>query len=438
MAPGELFIVADGKIRERKTWFQLPSMRRRAVVRPAEDPIRQAEAALRLAVQRQLVADVPVGCFLSGGLDSSAIATFAAEMQPGIPCFTIEIAGAQEVGAIEDLPYARQVAKGLGLPLHVVTVDSSGMARDLPDMVAMLDEPLADPAALNVLYISRLARRLGIKVLLSGTGGDDLFGGYRRHLAGRMDRYLCWIPGRMRRTIGAVGESAYQSAPVMRRAAKFLQGMDLSGDQRLVRYLEWPRRDDVRSLYSREFAQLIEGQEASAPLLEFLAELPESTSTLERQLALDQRFFLADHNLIYTDKMSMAAGVEVRVPFLDVDLADFAAQVPENLKLHRLEGKWILKKAMETYLPHEIVYRPKTGFGAPVRRWMQADLKGLMNDILGSTTFRERGLFDVRKVEQLLDKTGAGEVDGAYLLLAVMAMELWCQTYADQVPAPAM
>jgi asparagine synthase (glutamine-hydrolysing) len=152
---------------------------------------------------------------------------------------------------------------------------------------------------------------------------------------------------------------------------------------------------------------------------------------LDKILALEQRFFLTDHNLIYTDKMSMAAGVEVRVPFLDLDLVDFAARIPIHLKQRGGEGKWILKRAMEPYLPHDVIYRPKSGFGAPLRRWMRFELRELLGDVLSETSLRKRGLFDSFAVQRLIAANDAGEVDASYLLLSLLSIELWCRHFVD-------
>jgi asparagine synthase (glutamine-hydrolysing) len=188
LPPGEAMVVQDGGIVRRWAWYELPA--RRAVVSnslSAEEAVHAVAEGLRRAVHRQLVSDVPVGAFLSGGLDSSSVVAFAREKAPGLHCFTIEIEGGQDSGFADDLPYARRVARHLDVGLDVVKVDAARMAKDLAKMVRLLDEPVADPAPLNVLYISRLARERGIKVLLSGTGGDDLLSGYRRHLALRYE-----------------------------------------------------------------------------------------------------------------------------------------------------------------------------------------------------------------------------------------------------------
>ena len=166
-------------------------------------------------------------------------------------------------------------------------------------------------------------------------------------------------------------------------------------------------------------------------MLDFLRTLSDATKPLERMLALEQRFFLADHNLTYTDKMSMAVGVEVRVPFLDLDLVDFAARIPMALKQRGQVGKWVLKKAMQPYLPHDVIYRPKSGFGAPLRRWMRHELRELLGDVLSTDSLKRRGLFEPSAVQRLIAANDAGTVDAAYTLLSLLCIEIWCRRFVD-------
>ena len=200
-----------------------------------------------------MVSDVSLGAFLSGGLDSSSIVAFAREKNPDIRCFTIDAAGAGAEGIIDDLPYAKKVANHLEVPLDIVKIDSSLMANDLEEMVYQLDEPLADPAPLNVLYISRLARDQGIKVLLSGAGGDDIFTGYRRHWALESEKYFSWMPKTVLETIKKFSSRLNQNRPLFRRMAKLFNGVSLSGDARLVNYFRWVGRSDLMDLYTNEF-----------------------------------------------------------------------------------------------------------------------------------------------------------------------------------------
>ena len=164
-------------------------------------------------------------------------------------------------------------------------------------------------------------------------------------------------------------------------------------------------------------------------MTEFIRPLGEGIDRLDRMLALEQRFFLADHNLIYTDRMSMAAGVEVRVPFLDQELVEMASRIPVRYKQRGRHGKWVLKKAMEPYLPRDVIYRDKVGFGAPLRRWMRNELRELLGDLLSEDSLKRRGLFRPDAVEALIKANDAGKVDASYTLLSLLCIEIWCREY---------
>jgi len=431
LGPGEAMWVKEGQIEKHWTWYQLPIFRGVPADLNLSSAISGITSHLRQAVQRQMVADVPVGAFLSGGLDSSAIVTFAREVNPNIHCFTIESIDGQENGAIDDLPYARKVAQHLNVPLDVISINSNRMAGDIESMVSQLDEPLADPASLNVLYISQLARKQGIKVLLSGAGGDDLFTGYRRHRAVQAERYWRWLPRKILSQLTQTTSRLNQNRAITRRITKLFRGATLEGDEKIIDYFRWIREIDLLALYTPETQRALGSELSETPMVNFLKPLPSTTSSLDKMLALEQHFFLADHNLIYTDKMSMAAGVEVRVPFLDLDLIEFAAHIPLNLKQHGNQGKWVLKKAMEPYLPQEVIYRPKSGFGAPLRKWMKHDLRELMGDLLSIESLRRRGLFEPLAVKQLISDNDTGRVDGSYTLLSLLCIEIWCRNYLD-------
>ena len=270
-----------------------------------------------------------------------------------------------------------------------------------------------------------------MKVLLSGAGGDDLFTGYRRHVALGYERFWSWLPNRLRKGLHRVTAGLDQRRPLFRRLAQWFSGAGLDGNARLVNYFAWARELDLMALYTPEFRAAIGVESAMQPMLDFLAPMFDSTPQLERLLALEQRFFLTDHNLTYTDKMSMAAGVEVRVPFLDLDLVEFAARIPAQFKQRGRVGKWVLKKAMESYLPREVIYRPKSGFGAPLRRWMRHELRALLGDLLSEESLRRRGMFDAAAVQRLIKQNDTGQVDASYTLLALLCIEIWCRRFLD-------
>lgn len=431
LLPGEAMVLRNGTIERRFTWYRLPAFRGIARDLDERASVEGTERFVRAAVQRQMVADVPVGAFLSGGLDSSAVVAFAREISPDLQCFTIRQIGGAEQGVIDDLPYAEAVATHLGVKLHTVEIEASRMAGDLERMIWQLDEPLADPAPLNVLYICELARQNGMKVLLSGAGGDDLFTGYRRHRAVELERWWNWLPAGVRRGLEGVTSGLDRRRSVARQLAKLFDGAGLSGDARIANYFRWSREDNLLSLYTPESRAALGGAKALAPMLDFMKPLPASLPPLERMLALEQRFFLSDHNLPYTDKMSMAVGVEVRVPLLDLELVDFAARIPTNIKQKGGAGKWVFKKAMEPYLPHDVIYRPKSGFGAPLRRWMQNELRPLVGELLGEQSLRKRGLFDPQAVGRLVEANQTGRIDANYTLLSLLSIEIWCRRFID-------
>ena len=431
LEPGCALVVRNGRIDRQWRFYQLPFHDVPETMSESE-AIHQTRDALRTAVQRQMVADVPIGAFLSGGLDSSAVVAFARETSPGrrLKCFTMEMSAhdAAWEGIANDLPYAESAARYLDVDLHTIKVGPE-MADDLSKMIYHLDEPQGDPAPLNVLSISRLAREHGVKVLLSGAGGDDIFTGYRRHRALMLERYWSWMPRAVRAGIAELTASLPTSSPALRQLRKAFQYASYEGDRRLASYFYWLRPDLAEELIAPELATRDARQE---PLVASLNDLSDEVPVLNRMLYLECKHFLADHNLNYTDKLSMAAGVEVRVPLLDRELVALAARLPIQYKQRGAEGKWIFKKAMEGLLPREIIYRPKTGFGVPLRAWLRGPLKEPIRDILSPDSLRRRAWFNSDSVERLLADNLSGEVDAAYPLFAILCIELWAQMFLDQ------
>jgi asparagine synthase (glutamine-hydrolysing) len=450
-APGEAMIVRGGSIERRWTFYDLPYG-----LPPLEDSEETLAERVRVtfenAVRRQLVSDVPVGAFLSGGLDSSSIVAMMRKAQPEEPiiCYTIGFQGGEgsDAGAPDDLPYARQVAAHLGVDLRVVETGPA-MIDQLGRMLWHLDEPQGDPAPINSMLIADAAQRDGIKVLMSGSGGDDIFSGYRRHTAVRYERAWSWLPAAARKRVAeraraiASGSARgrWMESSLGRRAAKTLSHVDATDDARLASYFQWGTEDLRRALYAPAFAEAVRDHDTAAPLLASLARIPNERDMLNRMLYLEGKHFLADHNLNYTDKTTMAAGVESRVPFLDPELVALAARIPSRMKQKGRVGKSILKKAMEPLLPHTVIYRPKTGFGAPIRRWLKVELRDLVDEMLAADALRRRGLFDPAAVQRLIALDREGRIDGAYTIFALLCIEMWCRLFVDAplaVPEYAM
>lgn len=428
LRPGSVMRIRSGQASRETVFYRLPAAS--SVARSDAEAITGTLDALDHAVERQLIADVDVGAFLSGGLDSSAIVALARKYMPErrMQCFTIDYDGrSDETAELEtDLPYGQQVARHLDVDLHVVRVDAS-MADMFEQLVYTLDEPQADPAALNSLQIAALARQHGIKVLLSGAGGDDVLTGYRRHQAAGYDRIWDYAPGAVRSVLAATARRLPLTPSVARRTRKLLEHVDRSGGDRLMAYFEWLSPDTAATLLVDADPALADA--ARTPMRDVLAGYP--GSAVERTLKLDQHFFLTDHNLNYTDKTGMAHGVEIRVPFLDLEFIDWAASLPADIKMRGGKTKWALRKAMEGILPDEIIYRPKTGFGVPLRSWLRNELRSMLEDTLAPAVVERRGLFSAARVTRLKNDTLAGRIDGSYALLGLMAIELWCRRFVD-------
>lgn len=431
LSPGGAMRVRAGRIINQWLWYHLPVMSP-APRMSARQAIRLVRDRLEQAVHRQLVADVPVGGFLSGGLDSSAVAYFASANGRPYQCFTILQKGGVDAGETDDLPYAREVAEHLKVSLNVVEVEADRAAKDFRELVWWMDEPLADPASYNVFYICQRARQSGVKVLLSGAGGDDLFFGYRRHTAEWYARFFDRVPHWLRAFARRLLEAGvdHRSAR-LRKLAKLARLLEKPTAERLVECFVWTGRGDLHALLSPRLRCLVNWKEVTAPLENHLAGLPSNQTSLDRLLNLEQRFFLADHNLVYTDRLSMATGVEVRVPFLDRDLVETAAAIPLRFKQHRTVGKWVLREAMRPLLPASILSRAKAGFGAPLRRWINGELARTLDDLLSRDAIERRGLFDAKCVADLRLRNRRGEVDGAYTLFSLAVIEQWCRYYLD-------
>lgn len=428
LEPGTYLCVRDKKIVERGRFWDWPEYS------PVERAVADIEAelieSLESSVRQQLVSDVPIGSFLSGGLDSSLIVALAKkagakEMQ----CFTIDAAsGGSNDGFVDDLPYAEKASRYLDVDLHVVKV-APDIVKLLPGIVYHLDEPQADPAVLNISLICELAQKMGVKVLLSGAGGDDLFTGYRRHRAVSFEKNWSGLPLVVRSMIEKIARGLPKHPPLLRRISKAFSYASSGQDERILSYFYWIDPAIVRGLFTDDVAALIDKD----PMAHMLSELKERHHLPpgERMLHLERKYFLIDHNFNYTDKMSMAHGVEVRVPFLDYRVAQVASTIPYDLKQNGGVGKWILKKAAEKYLPHSIIYRSKSGFGAPLRSWLNNELRSMVDDLLSEESVSRRAIFKHSAVQDLIDKNRSGSEDYSYPIFALLTIEIWCRIFLD-------
>ncbi|NOR68914.1 MAG: asparagine synthase (glutamine-hydrolyzing) [Methylomarinum sp.] len=425
--PGHFVRVKDKKVIECCEFWRWPDYQPQGT--NAEELADGVLDTLQNSVKDQLVADVPVGAFLSGGLDSSLLVALANENKDlNIKCFTIDTTdgASKNDGFEDDLPYAKKVAEFLDVDLDILNA-TPDIVKQLPEMIYHLDELQADPAPLNVMMICRQAKEKGIKVLLSGAGGDDVFSGYRRHFAIKFERYWGWLPCPARSWLKKITSALPKEKPAFRRLSKAFFYADMTANERLLSYFYWIDPAVVRELFNDEVKQQI-SEKPMKFIYEQLDSLPYD-DPLEKMLFLERSYFLVDHNFNYTDKMSMAYGVEVRVPFLDRRVVNYAAGIPSKFKQNGRVGKWILKKAAESKLPKSIIYRPKSGFGAPLREWLKGDLVPLVDDYLSEGKISARGVFNPDKVRELIDLDRNGKEDYSYPIFALLCFEVWCEQF---------
>jgi len=448
LPPGHHLVWEDGRVTVGPYWDLCfpPATRTNETDLAAE-----LRAILGRAVARHLISDVPVGVLLSGGLDSSAILALAARAM-GKPVTAYTIVFRPEDGRLEqsteDAECARLVAREFGADQHEIVI-SPRIVDVLPKVIWHMDEPVADPAAINTYLISEAARPTR-KVLLSGQGGDEVFAGYRVHWMHGLAERLAMIPGPVRRLARRallarlpVWKSRIPGVrpgfvlAVHRYLDKLLDGVELPPEERYVFYRTMVSPSEQQGLYTPELAAALNGCRAGARHLAYFAAVPD-VDFLNRVLYVDMKTFLPELNLTYSDKMTSAASIEMRVPLLDAELVDFMAAVPSGLKLRGARGsKYLFKKAMEGVLPSRVIHRGKAGFGAPIRAWLNGDLRGMVDDLLSDRAVRGRGLFEPAAVRRLIDDNRAGRRDTPFVLWSLLTLELWQRRFIDR-PARAV
>lgn len=398
--------------------------------RPVYDNRKTPEQLLSLldtVVAEQCTSDVPVGAFLSGGVDSSAIVAsmVATGNRPaGTYCIGFEGKGFAAEGFEDDMAFAASVAKHLKVPFTPMVVEMEPLLKRLPTLPMMLDEPTADPAPLFVADIATQARADGITVLLSGTGGDDVFSGYRRHQVARAREWagepLCQLIS------GGLGLARSFAGGPTRRRIQRLHDVFAGDDNRfLLHAFTTNSQPDAWKLLKPAHRKTMAHGFHNA-LTSARAESMGQT-LLNRLLYMEMFGFLPDHNLNYNDKAAMQAGVEGRVPLIDRRLMAFMADVSPALKLRGTTPKWFFKQAVASRLPSAVVTRSKAGFGAPIRAWLtQGKGRKMMEDALFGSAFTTEW-YDKPALETFWKQTVAGEVDGTYTALAIAMQAWWAQ-----------
>lgn len=425
---GHMLVIEKGQVRDHEYWDVRFD---RTENRSEGEWIEQVREKLQETIRSQMVSDVPLGAFLSGGVDSSAIVAAMARASDR-PVKTYSIGFEGEDSFYNELPYARIVADKFHTEHHEIIVKPQ-VAELLPKLVWHLDEPIADSAFITTYLVSKMARE-SVTVILSGVGGDELFGGYRRYLGDELRRYFGRLPAIIRNKVlpGILSKLPQDRHSNWKNNIRYASAfVNSAGWDIAARYSSYVTAfaPEVRARLLRETAHS-EDNAASEVLLSYFAKA-KGWDSLHQIIYVDLKTSLPNDLLALTDRMSMAASLECRVPLVDAELIELTARMPANLKVRGMTMKYLLKKALEPWLPSEILHRKKRGFGAPMGSWLRRDLETLLADTLNEDQVRRRGFFDPRVVNEIIAAHRAQISDHTDHLLALINFELWCRIYID-------
>jgi asparagine synthase (glutamine-hydrolysing) len=424
LPPATIAVVEDGRVRRHCYWRIDGAVDTRT---SAQDWTRMVRERLEQSVRMQMVADVPIGAFLSGGVDSSCVVGLMSKSsREPVKTYSIGFEGSGADDFYNELPYAATIARRFGTDHHEIVVKPDVVSL-LPKLVWHLDEPIADTAFVTTYLVSKFARE-DVTVILSGVGGDELFGGYRRYLGDHLHRRFAALPGWLQQLAVRTGRKlpADRHSPLLnlaRYAKAFLAAADLPADARYSAFLEVCATAEVEHL-------LASGARADESLATAFAQA-QSADALTRMMIVDAQTQLPDDLLMLTDRMSMAVSLECRVPLLDHELVELAARIPGDIRIKGGELKHLMKRALADLLPPEILNRSKRGFGTPMGAWLKRDLAPVMHALLSPSTLAARGLIRPQPVQALIAEHRAQRTDGTERLIALMNLEIWCRVYLD-------
>ena len=426
LPPATMLVAEGGRHDERRFW-RVPADIDRI---PSEGEwAERVRARLEESVRMQMVSDVPIGAFLSGGVDSSAVVAFmSAHSDRPVKTYSIGFDGGGAETFYNELPYARQVAQLFRTDHHEILVRPDVVSL-LPRLLWHMDEPIADTAFITTYLVSEFARR-DVTVILSGVGGDELFGGYRRYLGNHYQAHFGRLPPLLRRAALALGGRlpSDRHSPLlnaMRLAKGFLSTANLSFEERYRSYVQ---------VFSADIsAELLRQRRTAEPdPLGDAFRAATSSDDLNRMLSVDADTQLPDDLLLLTDKMSMAVSLECRVPLLDDELVELAARMPAGVKIRGGRLKHLMKASLKGVLPENILNRKKRGFGTPMGAWLKGDLAPLVRYLLSEESVKVRGLFRYAEIARLIAAHEANRLDGTDQLMALLNLEIWARVFLDR------
>lgn len=427
LEPAHWLLWKNGEVKIERYW--LPDFSRKIKISPAEAE-EETLRVLREAVKLRLISDVPLGAFLSGGVDSSAVVALMAE-ESATPVKTFSI-GFEEQD-FSELKYARVVADHVGAEHHEFIVRPDAL-EVLPTLVEHYGEPYADSSAIPTFYVARETRR-HVTVALNGDGGDESFAGYERYAAMRFAERYHRLPNVLRQSIIEKLVAFLPTSELKRSRARdlkrFLSAASLPAVERYFRWSSAFSSEFKSELYSKEFKRETAGFDTSRILGDWFLRAGDGIGIVDKTMFTDQQTYLPNDLLAKVDIAAMAVSLEARSPFLDHKVIEFAASLPENLKLNGRETKSLLKRAAARVVPRTVLYRRKMGFGVPIGKWMRNEMQPFVHEILLGEKSLKRGLFNAATIERIVEQHTSGQKDYNQQLWTLLMLELWFQHFID-------
>lgn len=432
LEPGHYLVYRDHHSHIARYW-DVPLRNNQAPDRSEGDCTEELRAMLDVSVRRRLVADVPVGLFVSGGLDSGIVAAVAAKAKSELDCFSIGF----DEPSFDESVYSKTIAASLGIRHHLKMFTGRDMLQLLEQLPRLLDEPLADPSVFPLYLLSKFAAG-HLKVVLSGDGGDELFAGYQTFQADKLMRYYSVLPGFVKNSIRTISQHLPVSHDYLSADYKIKQFLKADGVAPEIRFFLWRGAFsplDQHALLTPDIRAKLGDYDTYEDIDRYIDESGLG-SGVERLLYLCMKLYLQDNNLVTVDRASMANGLEVRCPLLDQDIVEFVSRLPVKYKLKGFRAKYLLKKAAQGLLPETIIHRQKKGFGIPLAKWLGRDLKDFMLDHLNEARIRSQGIFDYPYIKGLMDEQLAKTKDHRELLWTLIVFQSWYEEYIHNANRP--
>ena len=416
----------DGRIETNRYWQ--PDFSKKIKI-SEEEAIEETTRILRESTEMRMIAEVPLGAFLSGGVDSSTIVALMAQASSK-PVKTFSI-GFEEQD-FSELKYAKIVAEHIGAEHNEFIVKPDAL-EVIPTLVEHYGEPYADSSAIPTYYVAKETRKF-VTVALNGDGGDESFAGYERHAAMKVAELYHRFPKILRKVllenpVNLIPTSEIKKSRV-RDLKRFLQAASLPTVERYFRWTSNFQSEAKKELYTRDFAEQVSAQDSSEFLAEWFGKA-NGSGILDATLLTDQMTYLPNDLLVKVDIATMANSLEARSPFLDHKVIEFAASLPENLKMQKFETKSLLKKVAARLVPKEVIYRRKMGFGVPIGNWFRGEMKEFVRGVLLSEKSLNRGIAKREMIEKYVSEHISAQRDHTYQIWTLMMLELWFQRFID-------